>query len=203
MKKIMFMAAIVCAAVAAQAAQYDWKSSTAVYGVNAAAVTDNGDYAAGTTYMRNNGTWNVILALYDTTTHDLVGQSSSTGVKFSSTGNKFNTAGITVAEAELGTTYDYVLTITGTQTSLTSRGEDTAAGFDYSGATLTTTISGTIATDAMGKTTLTSAVPSTWTISGITALSGGGDEPGGNVPEPTSGLLMLVGLGALALRRRR
>ena len=32
--------------------------------------------------------------------------------------------------------------------------------------------------------------------------SSGGDTPSG-VPEPTSGLLMLVGLGALALRRRR
>ena len=33
-----------------------------------------------------------------------------------------------------------------------------------------------------------------------TAISGGGAH---GVPEPTSGLLMLVGLGALALRRRR
>ena len=38
----------------------------------------------------------------------------------------------------------------------------------------------------------------------LVSSSSGGDEPvTPGVPEPTSGLLMLVGLGALALRRRR
>lgn len=32
---------------------------------------------------------------------------------------------------------------------------------------------------------------------------GGGDTPSGDVPEPTSGLLLLVGAAGLALRRRR
>ena len=37
----------------------------------------------------------------------------------------------------------------------------------------------------------------------VAKSSGGGDPITPGVPEPTSGLLMLVGLGALALRRRR
>ena len=44
-------------------------------------------------------------------------------------------------------------------------------------------------------------------FTGVNSAIGGPNSPGGggtyNVPEPTSGLLMLVGLGALALRRRR
>ena len=189
MKKLIVCLAAVGLAVGAQAASYTWQSSSAAYGINAAGVTDNGDYTAGTTVMRNKGTWTVVLALYEAGTTTLVGQSAATEVKFSTTGNKFNT-GLTVDAAAQGTTYDYVLTITGTQNDLTARGVDGA--FDYSGATLTTTINGSVDTASMGPTKFTSAVPATWTVSGI--------QP---VPEPTSGLLMVMGLGALALRRRR
>jgi len=197
MKKLIMFAAVAVLAYASQAATYNWASSAAVYGVNAAAVTDNGDYSAGTTYMRNNGTWNVVLSLYEAGTYGtanqtLIGSSASTGVKFSTTGNKFNTSSIEVAAAEQGVTYDYVFTITGTQNALTSRGVD--GSYDYSAASLTTEITGSIDTAGMGPTKITSGVPATWTITGITPVA---------VPEPTSGLLMLVGLGALALRRRR
>ena len=41
------------------------------------------------------------------------------------------------------------------------------------------------------------------TFADATAASAGGSGGWQQVPEPTSGLLMLVGLGALALRRRR
>ena len=55
------------------------------------------------------------------------------------------------------------------------------------------------AAQGVGKTT-------TWARTQGTASSGNltwGTVTGGEVPEPTSGLLMLVGLGVLALRRRR
>ena len=199
MKKLIVCLAALGLAVGAQAATYDWKTTANMQGVNATGVTDNGSYAAGTTNMKNNGSWSVVLALYEAGTGNLVGQSASTTIKFSSTGSKANTTGISVAEAVGGTTYDYVLTITGTQTGLTGRGVD--GSYDYSGATLTTTISGTIDTLAMGGTTLTSSIPSTWTVSGITAAST--PPSGDDVPEPTSGLLLLVGGALLGLRRKQ
>ena len=189
MKKLMVCLAAVGLAVGAQAAAYTWQSSTAAYGLNAAGVTDNGNYAAGTTVMNKKGTWTVVLALYEAGTTTLVGQSAATEIKFSTTGNKFNTT-LNVDAAVAGTTYDYVFTITGYQTDLRARGVD--GSFDYSAASMTTTIEGSVNTATMGTTKFSSGVPATWAVSGIAP-----------VPEPTSGLLMLVGLGALALRRRR
>ena len=207
MKKLIVCLAAVGLAVGAQAATYNWKTADNMQGVNAAGVTDNGEYTAGTTNMKNQGTWSAILALYDVATGDLVGQSSSTSIKFSTTGSKANTSGIEIAAAEQGKTYNFTLTLTGTQNALTGRGEDTDAGFDYSGAILTTTINGQVDTAAFGPTTLNSAAPSKWTISGITALTPPTPpDPGptpGPIPEPTSGLLLLVGGAMLALRRKQ
>ena len=208
MKKLIVCLAAVGLAVGAQAATYNWKTDSNMQGVNATGVTDNGNYTAGTTNMKGQGTWNVVLALYDVATGDLVGESSSTSIKFSTTGSKANT-GIEVAAAEQGQKYNFKLTITGSQTALTGRGEDTDAGFDYSSAILTTIINGQVETAAFGPTTLKSDAPSAWTISGITALQpdpgpGPGPGPGPDpLPEPTSGLLLLVGAAMLGLRRKR
>ena len=206
MKKLIVCLAAVSFTVGVQAAAYNWKTSANMQGVDATGVTDNGDYAAGSVNMKNQGTWSAILALYDTATGDLVGQSDSTAIKFSTTGSKANTSGIEITAAEQGKTYNYTLTITGTQTALTGRGEDADAGFDYSSAILTTTISGTVETAPFGPTTLNSGVPTTWTVSGIASLTPPTppDPPGpGPIPEPTSGLLLLVGGAMLALRRKQ
>ena len=123
MKKLMMLLALVGLSFGVSAATYTWGSSAAAYGLDATAVGDNGNDAAGTTVMNKKGTWNVVLALYDAATGDLVGQSASTAIKFSTTGNKFNTT-LDVAEAAQSGVYNYVLTITGTQTDLTARGVD-------------------------------------------------------------------------------
>ena len=47
MKKLMITLVAIALAGVTQAATYNWKSDVAAYGVNAAGVTDNGDYAAG------------------------------------------------------------------------------------------------------------------------------------------------------------
>ena len=109
--------------------------------------------------------------------------------------------GLEISAAAASTTYDYVLTLTGTQNSLTGRGEE--ASYDYTAASLATTLSGSITTVANGATALQTAAPSTWAISGIKAVTPPtppGPEP---IPEPTSGLLMLLGVAGLALRRKQ
>jgi len=197
MKKLIIALGAVVMAAGVQAATFSWTTSAKAYGVDATTVVDNGNYASGTTAMKNNGTWNYVLTLYASGTESVVG-SASGAASFGSTG-KVSTSGIEIAAAAAGTTYDYVLTITGTQNSLTARGEE--ASYDYTAAQLATTLSGSITTANNGVTGLQTAAPSTWAISGITAVAPPpGPEP---IPEPTSGLLMLLGVAGLALRRKQ
>ena len=191
MKKIAIAAAVICIAAISQAATFDWVStSVKLYGVTAANVMDNGTYAAATTGTDNRAdkvcTLTYLLTILD---GDTVIGTATGDVKYGTLG-KLGTTGMEVAAAQDGKTYNYVLTLTGTQSNLSGRGVD--GDFDYSGATLTAEISGTVTTASMGGTLLPETAPSSWIVSGVTA-----------VPEPTSGLLMLVGLGALALRRKR
>ena len=191
MKKIAIAAAVICIAAISQAATFDWVStSVKLYGVTAANVMDNGTYAAATTGTDNRAdkvcTLTYLLTILD---GDTVIGTATGDVKYGTLG-KLGTTGMEVAAAQDGKTYNYVLTLTGTQSNLSGRGVD--GEFDYSAATLSAEISGTVTTSTMGATNLPETAPSSWTVSGVTA-----------VPEPTSGLLMLVGLGALALRRRR
>ena len=190
MKKLVIAAAIICVAAISQAATFNWTSgSVKLYGVTAADVTGNGTYAASSASA--NRADNVCTLTYLLTILDgekVVG--TATGdVTYGSLG-KLGTVGMEVDAAGDGKTYNYVLALTGTQSNLSGRGVD--GEFDYSAATLSAEISGTVTTSTMGATNLPETAPSSWTVSGVTA-----------VPEPTSGLLMLVGLGALALRRRR
>ena len=210
MRKVMFMLAAVACAGAVKSATFDWATSSKLYGVTATSVTDNGNYSAASSGSTDRGDkaltgLSYVLAILDATTGAEVGTASGT-VTYGSLG-KVGTYGIEVTGAEQGTAYKYQLTLTGTQSTLTSKGNAVDGGdgydYDYTAAIVTTTISGDITTATMGNTDLGNVVPTTWTVSGITktAQSGGGGSS--DVPEPTSGLLLVLGGAMLALRRRR
>lgn len=195
MKKIIIAMAIVASAMVVNAAAFNWTTSAAASSVVSEDILGNGSYGISTAAadrMNKAGSWTYVLTLYSGDT--LVG-STSGDVKFNALSGKVATA-ITIDAAAASTAYSYVLTITGTDTGLTGRGSVTEGTtiYDYTGATLSTEFKGTITTAGTGNTTLTTAAPSEWVVSGITTTS---------VPEPTSGLLLLMGLAGLALRRKQ
>ena len=179
MKKLCLIAAV-AASLVGNAASVLWSSSAVAYGVAdpSAATTDGASVSAATKKMKGNGTWTYVMTILSGgSTVDTINGT----VAFGSTG-KISTSFTTTATAG---NYDYSVVITGGQTGL---GE---------GTTISTTLSGSFTVSAVGDSGITSAAPSSWTVS----APGGGS--GGGAPEPTSGLLLLVGAGMLALRRKQ
>ena len=192
MKKLMFVLAAVLAAGMAQAASINWGTGTAVKGVKS-----DSDSSFGTSNAAS-GTLNVYVWLVDAATYN------STGVDkiWDTYGSKLNTATASVtgkSGAAGGTAKTDGLSFSTT--------EDTP----YYGLVLTTydpnkdgTIDYYIANKAVGNVNTSGNGGSIGNLAknlggtGGTAISGWT-----SVPEPTSGLLMLVGLAGLALRRRR
>ena len=194
MKKLMLVLGVAAMAVGVQAASFNWSTGgVKAWGLGTADLTAG--LAAGQTYtaggstkknadtMSNqltshSATWAYILTLTDATdaskTTTLSG--SLAAANFQSRGIDFDLSDdLVVAGKDL----NYSVILTGTITDANSKTWEVTSD----------TISGSWHVNDMGDIKLTTAPASTWSTA--------------SVPEPTSGLLMLVGLGALALRRRK
>jgi len=192
MKKMMIMLVAVATAFAASAATVDWKYEiTGAAGGSATEFTGYTAYLVDAAYYEGLGgtvTADAITGTGKYLQSDTLAQTGSSGkgtgkkYVFTTQANSYSDDGLTA-----GTTYNYYLVL------VDAAGDNYfAQAYNYTAREAT----GTYDADAITLPVAGSAV-----TSGMTAFSTGGG--GGDVPEPTSGFLLLVGASLLGLRRKR
>ena len=185
MKKLMIAAAIVCAAVATQAATFNWKTNARG---GAVVAPDGKTLTSATAYIfESRAAANIVqnwaegndwtVGNYDNNTMSAAG-----AITTKSEGFEFGDKG---AAATMTAVFAFTETIGGQEYLYVST-EATKAGTATGTQTIQFTEGGTTVFDAakgfQGAGWYTKAAP---------------------VPEPTSGLLLLLGVAGMALRRRR
>ena len=182
MKKMMVLVAAIALAFAGQAASVDWKLNVAGQGATWK--------EAGAYVMAFNGSdYDSVINLLTVTGSD--DMASDLG-KYALVGNAKtqyainNSRGTAAADsASAGVTGDKMFWVGFTEGSMEAK----------------SAIQWTAATDVSGsKYEAGSPSPGTFTF---TAVPNVGTIASSNVPEPTSGLLLLIGIAGMALRRRR
>lgn len=196
MKKLLIAAAAVAVAVASQAATFNWGTESKAYSIATATIdaglVDGTHYAAATS-SNGNSMYNQITSYAATWAYEIVftGASGSDTVSGTLSADDFSSRTVyklglssdLIVQTDPVTPVDYSIVITGTIK-------------DKDGATWTLTsdaIAGTWDVPSLGDLTLATAGPSGWTVAGEAPV----------IPEPTTGLLVLLGVAGLALRRRR
>ncbi len=193
-KRAAICAALVCVAAFAQAATISWQSGTIYIASDAAGTTS--------TDTRANGTRLVTMYVYALSAEDYAAASSmdtlalynkysgtTAAVSKGSNGQGKATVSQTVADGSK-TNYALVLFVDSVNANLTG-------GASFVKATLAT-----VEVEGSGTYTVSDLIGSSLTKDWASTATSSGSESG-NVPEPTSGLLLLVGMGALALRRKQ
>ena len=193
MKKLMIVAAVTVLAVVTNAATVNWQSGTIYTASNAEGTT-----GSGTSYRANTGTRLVTAYLYTLTadeyaaaltksTTELYNSYKSATATKTQTSTAMGLANISQTGLPDGTTespqsiYGLVLYV------------DTASAATYDGV------------DAFVKSYIGTTTWKNSTGANLSnlAASQANWTAVGNIPEPTSGLLMLLGMAGLALRRKR
>ena len=184
MKKLMILAAVACASVLAHGAAANWKASAS--GIYNGTGSDADSALYNGTALLFDAAVTSQSALYDVISGGTAISSSTAGYVGSATVADGAFGGVTFSNGDQGGgSYTYYFVIVdgdkayfSNEKSATANATATAKNVGFSSQ------SGSV------------ALPSGTTFAGAGKWSA-------TVPEPTSGLLMLVGLGALALRRRR
>lgn len=192
MKKLAVMAVAVAMSVSLRAATFTWGTSAQAYGPSVANLTpdSSGNYAVGTATadrMRAEGnnqgvTWTYVMLLSDGTNNEQVEGTIST-YSSNKIAQSLTTTTISLPSDESVKNISWDIVITGTKT--TEAGTYTYVSNHIIGNSDYTSLSpAEILTDAPSSWNVT--VPSTPVI-----------------PEPTTGLLVLLGVAGLALKRKQ
>ena len=186
MKKLMIVLAAVALAGATQAATFKWASLTGQYMYKAGTTTK----ASGTIYLFDSSVvsqsalLDALLAPTGAKTIDQLTSLDSTSLASNGSFSKTSDFASIGADQTLNA---YVAIVDGENVFVSALKDGTGQA------------SATTSMNFSGLSNASKAAASEWTLGGTSASAGWYKS----VPEPTSGLLMLVGLGALALRRRR
>ena len=177
MKKLMIAAAIVCAAAFATAAAVDWTASAVCEPSNSGAkVTPASGWLGYMILAEDLG--DVTDALDSGSTQELV-DSALGPVKTSSSKGTFS-AGTTSSSVAAGSQTFYMIVL--------NNGTASKATYYYVSNATTTTVDASLPTSVeFGTQKYSSKSTSNWYA----------------IPEPTSGLLLLLGMAGLALKRKR
>ena len=187
MKKLIVAMCVVAFGLAAQAATVNWSFSWATD-------ADGNDLTSGTAYLMNVATMSVSAAQTALTakTFDATKAIDTTGITYNDSdgghGGNVKTVSLT------GDQSFYVVLVAGDNYGITSTKPVTMKSIGD------TAVPFYELSDDSGNSTL----PVAWSPGGIAGGGGGGGGQGDNpAPEPTSGLLLLVGGALLGLRRKR
>lgn len=190
MKKLIMMIAVVATAIAANAATVSWMATKGYL------------YEAGTTTKVTSGDAYLMFVTASYTQSDLVaafasaeGDTSATLAAMTASGALATGAGSVGSNARISGTSTYDISSDMTAYIVVFKGDNMFIT-DTSAATY----------DSVTGEASVTAIPAMSTPSKAAALDATKGYTGAGwyaVPEPTSGLLMLVGLAGLALRRRR
>ena len=192
MKKLIVAAAVVCAAAVSQAATFRWASNAQAYGPAVANLTTetSGSYGVGTATsdrMKKESeasgvTWSYVMVLTSGSTSETI-----TGEVTSYSSNKISqnvtTTTIDIPSDDSTKNIAWDIVITGTKTvdgkTWTYESNHITSNDDFT---------------SLSTREITTGQPTGWTITAPATPV--------DVPEPTSGLLMLLGVAGLALRRK-
>ena len=179
MKKLMMAVAIVCAAVAANAASFDWEVNGAFYWGDDSATGE--ELAGATIYAFDGNIYNMATVMSAISTGDttVLGSALGSGTVNDMAEVSFGGTGITDDGASPAYINSFLVAVTADEKFATSFAVDP--------------IEVTDAVIGSGA-----GINVDWAVA---TLPGGADWQ--SVPEPTSGLLLLIGMAGLALRRRR
>ena len=190
MKKLMLAVAVVCAAVASQAATANWANSG-----SATAKIKNGSAVWSTLAATDTAKAYLLFAADLDTVKAALDNGTFTGANtidsttaISSTSGKITSKDVTISTSP--TSYQMLLVYTDKTSGLVT--------YQFASSPVTANAGDSTAEPPIAQANPAFAATS-FSASGWTTVSGSGS---GGVPEPTSGLLLLLGVAGLALRRK-